>query len=104
MALIQFTRNYHDESTDTGFQFEFYCDRCGNGYQTEFQASGLGTVTNALDVASNLFGGFFGMLPTLPGTSVPRPGRRHMTMLLLRPWRRPSLISTSGSAVALGGR
>ena len=60
MALIQFTRNYRDLSTDAGFQFEFYCDRCGNGYQTEFQASTLGTVTNALDAASNLFGGVLG--------------------------------------------
>ncbi len=60
MALIQFTRNYRDLSTDAGFQFEFYCDRCGNGYQTEFQASALGTVTNALDAASNLFGGVLG--------------------------------------------
>jgi len=24
MALIQFTRNYRDLSTDAGFQFEFY--------------------------------------------------------------------------------
>jgi len=60
MALIQFTRNYRDLSTDAGFQFEFYCDRCGNGYQTEFQASTLGTVTNALDAANNLFGGVLG--------------------------------------------
>jgi len=60
MALIQFTRNYRDLSTDAGFQFEFHCDRCGNGYQTEFQASTLGTVTSALDAASNLFGGVFG--------------------------------------------
>src|ERR1051325_1978043 len=60
MALIQFTRNYRDLSTDTGFQFEFSCDRCGNGYQTEFQASALGTVSSALDAASNLFGGVFG--------------------------------------------
>src|SRR5260221_2515570 len=60
MALIQFTRNYRDLSTDAGFQFEFYCDRCGNGYQTELQASTLGTVISALDAASNLFGGVFG--------------------------------------------
>ena len=60
MALIQFTRNYRDCSTDTGFQFEFYCDKCGNGYQTEFQSSTLGTVSNALDAASSLFGGVFG--------------------------------------------
>jgi hypothetical protein len=31
MALIQFTRNYQDLSTDQGYQFEFSCDRCGNG-------------------------------------------------------------------------
>ena len=60
MALIQFTRNYRDLSTDAGFQFEFYCDRCGNGYQTEFQASMLGTATNVLDAANNLFGGVLG--------------------------------------------
>lgn len=60
MALIQFTCNYRDLSTDAGFQFEFFCDRCGNGYQTEFRASTLGTVTSALDAASNLFGGVFG--------------------------------------------
>lgn len=60
MALIQFTRNYRDLSTDTGFQFEFFCDRCGNGYQTEFQTSALGTASSVLDAANNLFGGVFG--------------------------------------------
>jgi hypothetical protein len=59
MALIQFTRNYKDLSTDQGFQFEFYCDRCGNGYQTEFQASMTGNIANALDAAGSLLGGFF---------------------------------------------
>lgn len=60
MALIQFTRNHRDESTDAGFQFEFFCDRCGNGYQTEFQPYTLGKVSNALDVANSLFGGRLG--------------------------------------------
>jgi len=60
MALIQFTRNHRDLSTDAGFQFEFFCDRCGNGYQTEFQGYSLGTVSNVLDVANNLFGGVLG--------------------------------------------
>jgi hypothetical protein len=60
MALIQFTRNHQDQSTDNGFQFEFYCDRCGNGYQTRFESSATGAITNALDAASNLFGGVFG--------------------------------------------
>jgi hypothetical protein len=60
MTLIQFTRNHSDLSTDKGFQFEFSCDRCGNGYQTTFQASATGTVSSALDAASSLFGGFLG--------------------------------------------
>ena len=37
MALIQFTKNHSDHSTDRGFQFEFFCDKCGNGYMTRFQ-------------------------------------------------------------------
>ena len=57
---IEFTRNYSDQSTDQGFQFEFYCDRCGTGYRTRFLPSALGTVTSALDTASSLFGGVFG--------------------------------------------
>jgi len=60
MSLIQFTRNYRDDSTDAGFQFEFYCDRCGNGFQTPFQASATGAISNALDAASSLFGGILG--------------------------------------------
>ncbi len=59
MALIQFTRNHRDGSTDRGFQFEFFCDRCGNGYQTQFQPSATGTLSTALDTASSLFGGLF---------------------------------------------
>ena len=60
MALIKFVRNYDDLSTDRGFQFEFYCDRCGTGYRTHFQASATGMVTEALDVASGLLGGVLG--------------------------------------------
>ncbi len=59
MALIQFVRNHNDLSTDRGFQFEFFCDRCGSGYQTRFQASASGLLTDALDVASGLLGGLF---------------------------------------------
>ncbi|HUI88866.1 MAG TPA: zinc ribbon domain-containing protein [Anaerolineales bacterium] len=59
MAAIEFTRNYSDLSTDRGFQFEFQCDRCGNGYKTTFQAWSMGSVSGALDAASSLFGGVF---------------------------------------------
>lgn len=57
---IVFVRNYNDLSTHEGFQFEFYCDRCGTGHRTHFKASVTGTITNVLDAASSLFGGFFG--------------------------------------------
>ncbi len=57
---LEFTRNYSDLSTDQGFQFEFFCDRCGSGFRTEFQASGIGMISGALDTASSLFGGIFG--------------------------------------------
>src|SRR5271169_3035549 len=60
MDAIEFTRNYTDHSTDRGFQFEFHCDRCGNGYKTAFEAWSMGTVSGALDAASSLFGGVFG--------------------------------------------
>jgi Double zinc ribbon len=59
MGLIQFVQNYEDLSTDKGFQFKFYCDKCHNGFMTHFQASALGVAESALQVASNLFGGFF---------------------------------------------
>ncbi len=58
--MIQFVRNYNDESTERGFQFEFRCDRCGAGYRTPFKASATGIASEALDVASGLLGGIFG--------------------------------------------
>jgi membrane protease subunit (stomatin/prohibitin family) len=60
MVKIEFTNNYSDLSTDRGFQFEFFCDRCGTGYRTNFQPSVIGNVASALDAASGLFGGVFG--------------------------------------------
>lgn len=56
---IEFTRNYSDQSTNQGFQFEFYCDRCGSGYRTRFKPSVTGAVTGVMDAASGLLGGFF---------------------------------------------
>jgi membrane protease subunit (stomatin/prohibitin family) len=56
---IQFTRNYSDHSTDRGFQFEFFCDRCGTGYRSQFIPYAAGTVSQALNTASGLFGGLF---------------------------------------------
>jgi len=58
--FIEFTRNYSDLSTGQGFQWEFHCERCGNGYRSQFQASATGMVTQALDTASSLLGGVLG--------------------------------------------
>jgi hypothetical protein len=60
MSLIQFTRNFNDHSTDKGYQFEFFCDRCGNGFTTEFKPSATGMAASALRAAGGLFGGFLG--------------------------------------------
>src|SRR5437870_13208533 len=59
MALIQFVRNYDDLSTDRGFQFKFYCDRCGNGYETTFLPAPASVLNDVLGSASSLFGGLF---------------------------------------------
>jgi membrane protease subunit (stomatin/prohibitin family) len=57
---IEFVSNYNDLSTDRGFQFEFYCNRCSSGYRTPFKAWVVGTASAVLDTASGLFGGIFG--------------------------------------------
>lgn len=39
MTLKPFTKNFADNSTEAGFQFTFFCDLCGDGFKTSFQAS-----------------------------------------------------------------
>ena len=60
MALIQFTANFDDLSTDRGFQFRFRCDKCHNGYQSTFQPFTAGIVSDVLRSAGNIFGGVLG--------------------------------------------
>ncbi|MFT4930558.1 MAG: hypothetical protein ACI91T_000429 [Natronomonas sp.] len=38
-TLISFTDNFEDDSTEAGFQFTFYCDKCHEGYKTSFRKS-----------------------------------------------------------------
>jgi hypothetical protein len=58
--MIPFTSNYNDHSTEFGYQFEFICQRCGNGYASSFQKSAAGIGETVLRSAGSLFGGFFG--------------------------------------------
>jgi uncharacterized OB-fold protein len=57
VALIRFTANFDDLSTDKGFQFRFRCDKCGNGYQSRFQTYTMGMVSDLLRTAGNILGG-----------------------------------------------
>ncbi len=56
---LEFTRNYNDRSTEQGFQFEFFCNRCGNGKRTNFKPFTLNKVSGVMDAASSLLGGIF---------------------------------------------
>jgi membrane protease subunit (stomatin/prohibitin family) len=57
MPSIPFTGNYEDLSTDRGFQFKFYCEKCNNGYMSTFRMSKVGMLGSAVRAASSLFGG-----------------------------------------------
>ena len=60
MGTVEFTGNYQDLSTDKGYQFKFFCEKCGNGYMSTFKASMMGMAASAVQVAGSLFGGIFG--------------------------------------------
>lgn len=60
MAMIRFTANYDDLSTDKGYQFKFYCDKCQNGFMSRFQMSVAGTAGSLLRAAGDIFGGVLG--------------------------------------------
>jgi membrane protease subunit (stomatin/prohibitin family) len=60
MANIPFTSNYTDVSSQRGFQFKFFCEKCRNGYMSTFQPNRLGTAAAAANAAASLLGGIFG--------------------------------------------
>ncbi len=60
MPVEPFTRNYADHSNNEGYQFEFFCDKCGNGYRSSYVTNKLGIAADLANAASSLFGGFMG--------------------------------------------
>ena len=60
MPPIALTQNYQDLSTDLGFQFKFFCERCGDGFMSTFDRSMLGTAGGLLRSASRFLGDAFG--------------------------------------------
>ena len=59
-SMIPFTNNYQDRSTREGYQFEFNCQRCGNGYASTFQHSVTGFGGRLLRIGGDLMGGELG--------------------------------------------
>ena len=66
--MTRFSKNYHDLSTDSGYQFEFFCDHCGNGHRSSFQGSFSGRASQLLNAASTLIGGVLGSVPADGGS------------------------------------
>ncbi|HYV97274.1 MAG TPA: zinc ribbon domain-containing protein [Gemmatimonadaceae bacterium] len=60
MTTIQFTNNYTDLSSNRGYQFKFFCQKCGNGYLSTFKPNSIGTAAAAANAVSSFLGGIFG--------------------------------------------
>lgn len=59
-SMIPFTNNYQDHSTNEGYQFEFFCQRCGNGYSSSFKHSLTGFGGRLAQIGGDLIGGVVG--------------------------------------------
>ncbi len=59
-GMVPFTDNYQDHSTREGFQFEFFCERCGNGYASSFRKSITGFGGRMARIGGSLLGGSLG--------------------------------------------
>jgi hypothetical protein len=55
--LVPFTDNFNDLSNAEGYQFEFHCERCGNGYRSGFQRDKAEMGRGMLRAVGSLFGG-----------------------------------------------
>jgi hypothetical protein len=56
-APVPFTGNVMDLSNDNGFQWEFRCNRCGNGFRSPFQQNLASRGKGVLRMAGEWFGG-----------------------------------------------
>ena len=54
---VYFTDNFRDLSNAEGYQFEFVCERCGNGYRSEYVADTMERGRGLLRSAGSLLGG-----------------------------------------------
>ncbi|TDV45573.1 zinc ribbon domain-containing protein [Actinophytocola oryzae] len=54
---VPFTDNVSDLSNQDGYQFEFRCERCGNGFRSAFVRDKMELGRSALRAVGSLFGG-----------------------------------------------
>jgi hypothetical protein len=54
---VPFTDNVRDLSNHDGYQFEFHCERCGNGYRSAFVRDKMEMGRSALRAVGSFFGG-----------------------------------------------
>lgn len=54
---VPFTDNVFDLSNHNGYQFEFRCERCGNGYRSGFERDKVSTGRTVLRAISSFGGG-----------------------------------------------
>jgi hypothetical protein len=71
-TLVPFTDNFSDLSNTEGYQFEFFCERCGNGYRSPFQADMMERGRGLLRSAGSLFGGALSNLTTAADSALDR--------------------------------
>lgn len=77
MALIPFTSKFEDNSTETGFQFTFYCDICSEKfYKNKFVEYKVGKKAGMLHDAGRLAGMASKFMPNIgiPGMSGRKTG------------------------------
>src|SRR5689334_9887389 len=55
--VVPFTDNFADLSNTQGYQFEFRCERCGNGFRSAFQRDAVETGRGVLRAVGSFFGG-----------------------------------------------
>src|SRR5471032_84733 len=50
MALTKFVNNVQDLSDDGGYKFRFKCDRCGDGFESQYIASKSNMLKTAIEM------------------------------------------------------
>jgi RNA polymerase subunit RPABC4/transcription elongation factor Spt4 len=64
---VPFTQNVRDRSNSSGYQFEFLCQRCGNGYRSALKPATLSITSKVTSGLTGILGKKFGGLAKTGG-------------------------------------